>query len=279
MSATQRLWLELRTRVSLWWSIVWRGWWRVLLLAWAMLASWDTIQSQLLPTSWQDNSPRFLDAISDRPWYVWALAFLLFLLLAALEGAYREISRRDASITREPPEQYERPSITVTVINDPRCRMYLEVLNSGEYGEFQAQIEMLDGRSFVHGIVRAPATYTGYWERTAGPMAKLPQGHKDRLMIGTWDVDHRVPLMSMIMYFYDAQKQELASYGTTSWLPGAGTGTIPPSFRFRITISSVPRMKDGAFVGEYIVDDKQLREALAANASSDGMVEAAPEAT
>ena len=163
----------------------------------------------------------------------------------------------------EPATVPQRPSIEVEVINDPRDKMFLEVTNKGEHGEFEAQIEVLEGRYCIHGITRPLLPiYTGYWQRNAGPKASLPQGHKDRLMIGRLDMPSpRILLARFAMYFYDAVSQQLAEYGTTSWVPGSRQAKVA-RFLLQITISSTPGMKEGPFVKTYLLDghDPKLQE-------------------
>lgn len=161
-------------------------------------------------------------------------------------------------------EQLEeaRAQLDIQVIIEPYSNMMcLEVTNNGERGELQAQIEILEGRHSMHGINRPtlPA-YTGYWERSAGPVAALPQGHKDRLLVGRREMAYGLVLYSYEFFYWDAREQCMKTYGTTSWVPLEDSGSIPPYFVFRITISSTPKMKDGPFVRDYVVDANLLRE-------------------
>lgn len=84
------------SRLPFWWSLIWRpaGW--VLGTAWTLLAAWSVIHAELLPESWKDKV-KFLDVISDRPWYVWVIVGLALLQLLTLEGAYRQSEHEEES--------------------------------------------------------------------------------------------------------------------------------------------------------------------------------------
>lgn len=86
------------SRLSFWRRIIFRPVWLVVVAISGLLTAWSTVQAQFFPESWQDNLPRALDVISDRPWYVWAIVGLLVLLLITLEGAYRVVGRLDIRV-------------------------------------------------------------------------------------------------------------------------------------------------------------------------------------
>jgi hypothetical protein len=159
-----------------------------------------------------------------------------------------------------------RPTIAVRAGSDMHSSMFLDVTNLGERGEFEAQIEVLEGREFIHGISRPILPrYTGYWERSAGSLARLPQGHSDRLLIGQQELaSGGLMAASFKMYFYNPLSQKGDAYGTTSWGLMKDDGSLPARFVLRVIISSAPRILEGAFIGTYLVQGREnnlLREA------------------
>jgi hypothetical protein len=203
--------------------------------------------------------------------------FVINLLMApfrlAREGAAEAVRRQSAdqqkisALERAVTALEERhPSIQVEVVNDRLGRMLLEVTNLGEHGEFEAQIEMLEGHGCIHGMERPTLPrYTGCWELGLGPKASLAQGHSDRLMIGKLEIQAALWTGEFHMYFYDARAGAAKHFGTTSWLL-VGKGTVAARFVLRITISSTPGTKEGPFVKTYVVDgrgDPYLQEVSA----------------
>lgn len=186
-------------------------------------------------------------------WIIASVGIVLFVGsgLAILKGQQAEIDTLQAEVDRL---GQKHPTIKARTITETGGKMYLEVENLGEQGAFQAQIEVLEGDNFIHGIVRPPLpAYSGYWQRSAGSVANLPQGHKDRVMIGELSMTSSVWSASFEMYFFSNQQGQPSSFGTTSWNPGSDQ-FVPARFLLRITISSAPKLKEGAFKGLYIIE-------------------------
>ena len=198
----------------------------------------------------------YLDVSGDGPipLWLWFPALFAGLGVAPFIAFNRVRAEREQARQELCELQESRPSIQVEVVNDRLDRMLLEVTNLGEHGDFEAQIEMLEGREFIHGIERPTLPiYTGCWELGLGAKASLAQGHSDRLMIGKLEVHAPLWTAEFYMYFYDARAGGAKHFGTTSWLL-VGKGTVAARFMLRITISSTPRMKQGPFVKTYVVD-------------------------
>jgi hypothetical protein len=197
------------------------------------------------------------------PRWVWLSTVLVGLTVAPFISFHRVRTERDRKSEQLRDLQETRPSIQVETVSDRYDVMFLKVTNLGEHGDFEAQIEMVEGRGFIHGIERPTLPiYTGCWELGLGPKASLPQGHSDRLLIGKLEVDHRFWSAGFHMYFYDGRAGRAKDFGTTSWQL-VGKGTVAARFMLRITISSTPRMKQGPFIRTYLVDgegDPHLQE-------------------
>lgn len=198
----------------------------------------------------------YLDVTGDGPvpLGVWLTALVGGLSIAPFIAFNKVRTERDEKRRELRELEESRPSIQVKVINDGRDRMLLEVTNLGEHGDFEAQIEMLEGHGCIHGMERPTLpTYTGCWELGLGPKASIAQGHSDRLMIGKLEIHAPLWMAEFYMYFYDARAGGAKHFGTPSWLL-VGKGTVPARFMLRITISSTPRMKQGPFIKTYVVD-------------------------
>lgn len=188
------------------------------------------------------------------PVWVWVLLGFSSLSIAQFFAFNKVRTERDEKRRELRELEESRPSIHVEVINDRLDRMLLEVTNLGEHGDFEAQIEMLEGHGCIHGMERPTLpTYTGCWELGVGPKASLAQGHSDRLLIGKLEVNPQLLSAGFHMYFYDGRAACAKDFGTTSWLL-VGKGTVAARFMLRITISSTPSMKQGPFVKTYVVD-------------------------
>lgn len=244
--------------------------------------SWDAADSlgtNIVPYLWRLLFGSF--AITSFSSWFWAphpaaILLTIFGLLAVLYAPYRVwvktvevVAQRDEEMAQL---QEARAVLDVVVVSEYRGHV-LEVTNNGERGELQAQIEVIEGANFIHGVERPTLpTYTGYWERSAGPIATLSEGHKDRVMIASLDTPQGgLMLFSYKLYFYNAVQQRLAQFGTTSWVPGKDSGTIPAKFRLKITISSSRRMKGGPFVKEYILGEGGFEEAVATTSDAEAV--------
>jgi hypothetical protein len=199
----------------------------------------------------------YLDISGDGPipTWVWVLAPAAGLVTASFIPFAKVRSERDEAHQQVRDLEENLPSIEVTTGSDALGSMFLEATNLGERGDFEAQIDMLEGHESIHGIVTPPLPiYKGYWQTSAGPTARLPQGHKDRLLIGALDLSIETYLAEFKMYFCSAAGGQAVQYGTTSWGVMKGSGGLPARFVLRITISSTPRMKEGPFIRTYVVD-------------------------
>lgn len=87
-----------KQRATIWHALLWRRSFGILLFAYAIVGLYDLLVSQVLSEDLQDKLPRVADLIPAWPWWAWPLAGLALLLLLTLEGAYHEISRRDAAL-------------------------------------------------------------------------------------------------------------------------------------------------------------------------------------
>lgn len=188
------------------------------------------------------------------PWHWFALGgFLCFCGLTVwrmieLQQAIQEI--RDAM-----------PSVEVRPMrNDDYC---LEVTNIGNTGTFEAQVQILEGEDFVRGL---PQTYSAYWDRTKKDKSQILKGHKDKLVIATLEIpsDGRMS-MNLCFYYYSSEYFQ-ASYDeairyrhSNSWIVGSNQ-VVRPEFILRVTISSEPSLKEGAFTHNYELSSDSFTE-------------------
>lgn len=156
----------------------------------------------------------------------------------------------------------ERPKIE-TIVREQRDDFDIEVVNKGEGAEFEAQVEILSGGSFVLSL---PHYYSAYWEKTKNDKTELKKGQKDWLKIARLDISiGKIPIMKFrlhyyeIVYFENSAFPRVVSLDSTSWIPGS-TQVVKPCISLKITISSKPSMIHGAFVRTYKLSDKGLSE-------------------
>ena len=80
-------------RLRYWWSLLWRGHFRLFEVGLALLALYDLILSQLIGPNVErpDELARLGHLFKPEfPWYMRAIGLLIIALAAALEGAYRD---------------------------------------------------------------------------------------------------------------------------------------------------------------------------------------------
>ncbi len=176
-----------------------------------------------------------------------------------------DASRYELTVTPAEPPEVEReshpPAPTISLQPVSGDSFGIEVTNAGETRVFEAQIQIVDGQDSIHGVTRPPLpTYAGYWELGAGPVARLPQGHKDFLLLGLREFEF--PFVTFRMAFYDRAAQKRLDYGTTSWLV-LDPNIAAVHLELRVTISSTPSLPEGPFSAVYVVDghaDPLLRQ-------------------
>lgn len=160
-----------------------------------------------------------------------------------------------------------KPSISVVPEKDD-VDFYLAVRNTGEYAEFEAQVEVSEGQKFVVGL---PQRYSACWGNTWQPKTKLKKGQIDSLRIAGLELSDKGKSMALrfycstVIYPYNVDGRSqgtqcaVGSVNSTSW--ELGSVLIPkPCFALRITITSNPSMKEGVFSRTYQLDDRGLSE-------------------
>jgi hypothetical protein len=103
-------------RLSFWSSFVWRRTVQAVVTVTTLATAWSLLHERL-PESWK-GKVEFLDIISDRPWYVWALVGLAALLLITLEAVYHleEQRRPKLEIVPDTSEQQHPNRMEVAAI-------------------------------------------------------------------------------------------------------------------------------------------------------------------
>lgn len=135
----------------------------------------------------------------------------------------------------------------------------IEVLNIGEYAEFETQIEVLEGNSFVLSL---PSNYAGYWENTKNNKTELSKGKKDWLKIASLRIGSSSMVNYRLHYYKIASDfgspSPMVTYTeSTSWILG-NNQVIRPCIMLKVTISSSPSMIGGAFIRIYKLSDNGL---------------------
>ena len=107
-------------------------------------------------------------------WFQVAFAFLLIIPFIAYHKLRGKLEKTQNELNNI---KNERPKIETT-IRKQHNDFDIEVLNKGEDAEFEAQIEVIDGRGFVLSL---PENYYAYWKKTKNDKIELKKGRTDWL--------------------------------------------------------------------------------------------------
>ncbi len=188
------------------------------------------------------------------------LSILVFIAsgLALLTNREKEIGRLRAEISAS---HQDRPSIRVKAFEEPYGGYAgLEVENTGEVGDFVVQIEVIEGRSSIHGIVRPPLpVYPGCWQQSQSAVTRLAQGHRERLPIVRAEIPRGIMLTTFLFPFFDVRQGHMLEFGTTSWGLMRNDGSIPARFLLKVTITSTPRLIDGPYQRTFLIEGRADR--------------------
>src|SRR5438132_7528987 len=100
----------LKKRARVWKAVLWRPLVVPVTIAWTLISNFTTLRD-ILPQRLRDSLP----VIPRLPLWVWGLGVLSILLIAVMQGAYREISQRDAVI-----EHDLTPILDPVIVTNPR---------------------------------------------------------------------------------------------------------------------------------------------------------------
>lgn len=203
-----------------------------------------------------------LGVLADKlPWWevpldylMWAIPLAIFTAVFFL-APYKIYKAEKQECNRLQTQLDTRPSIEVRPIkeHDLYC---LEVKNRGNTGEFQAQIEMLEGHIHVGMKLNR---YLACWEYAPHKEAKILKDQVDKIKIARFISNHPYITQYLHLYYYDPISSGENYIGSDAWFIGskiiAVNGTerevTKPEFMLRVTISSEPSLKQGSFVKEY----------------------------
>src|SRR5207245_8697536 len=126
-------WSEpLKKRVPVWKAILWRRLVIVVTVAWTILSNFTTVRDNFLPSKIRDALEP-LTFIPRLPLWSWALGLLVILLITIMEGAYREISQRDAVIDQGKPKSPTfRDLIQLNATEDEYHEIHLSLVNTAD---------------------------------------------------------------------------------------------------------------------------------------------------
>lgn len=199
------------------------------------------------------------------PMWVWITLGLAGLMVAPFIAFHKLRLKRDEIRTELVSIRDAQPLIEVTPEIDNRDIYYLDVHNVGEYAEFEAQVEVLEGKSYAFAL---PTTYSAYWDRTQRDKTQIMKGHRDKLKIANLELQTGVLTASFRLHYYETRYFERALIEgiefavSTSWIPGSDK-VVKPCFKLKVTISSNPSMKDGAFSRVYELSPEGFSETSA----------------
>lgn len=94
------------------------------------------------------------------PTWLWILLLGIAFIVVPFIVFHKSRLRRDVLQSELDNIKNQRPKIE-TQVKAQDDNFDIEVLNNGEYAEFESQIEVLEGKDFVFSL---PSNYVGYWE-------------------------------------------------------------------------------------------------------------------
>ncbi|MFH0942144.1 MAG: hypothetical protein V1823_03885 [Chloroflexota bacterium] len=195
------------------------------------------------------------------PQWAWLLILAVILVMSPVIAFHKLRLKRDELKRELDNIKNGRPKIETT-IRGKHDDFDIEVLNTGEDAEFEAQIEVIQGQGFVLSL---PQNYTAYWEKTKNDKVELKKGQRDWLKIASLEVHTHGASMNFLLHYYEITNFQhstfprLAYANSTGWIPG-NPQVVKPRISLKITISSKPSMIGGAFVKNYQLSDNGLSE-------------------
>ena len=146
-----------------------------------------------------------------------------------------------------------RPSVKVKPVRE-HDSFFLEVENVGGAGTFEAQVEVVKGKEHVLGL---PGKYSPYWAETMDKETEMMNGLKKRLTIASLITPSpQLVFMKFRFHYWELNYCEysriegIRGIDSISWVPGSKQ-TVMPNFVIRVTISSAPSLREGAFIRDY----------------------------
>ena len=196
------------------------------------------------------------------PTWVWILLLGIAFVVVPFIAFHKLRLRQDELQSELDRIKNERPKIETTV-RTQHSNFDIEVLNNGEDAEFEAQIQVLEGKPFVLSL---PLNYVTYWENTKNNKTDLKKGQNDWLKIATLQIETPASrLVNFRLHYYEITHFEGSAFpkvvyaNSTSWILG-NNQVIRPCIILKVTISSRPSMIGGAFIRTYKLSDNGLSE-------------------
>ncbi len=250
----------LGNRIKYWWMLVWRGWWKPMIVIWGIIATYDTVVQQFFPDT---HLPSIFELTYSRfpvfGWRLWAIIGFALLLLAALEGAYRrkqafehqihELQTKIDKIASTKPI----PRIQPRILNN---QAFLEVFNDGESASFKATARIIGGK-------RNDCLYSL-------PTFDLNKGGMARILLGD------IPSKFLVLYDDKGQpfvylfKEEIDQHDSKERYPKSyldmSKGVEPPEDKctLEVTITSSPSPIETLYPKQYVLAKDVQRKLLIA---------------
>ncbi len=157
-----------------------------------------------------------------------------------------------------------RPSICVQILNESHI-YYLKIHNNGARGTFEAQIKLSSDDPSVSGFL----PYKGYWKNEGKDKSPILNGQDDLLKIAELD-SSEVPggtSQSLKIWYFDPSVNVAYHISTSNYWPGgyirhpdgSTTAMTKHEYRICVNISSDPKLKEGNFKANYILDFNGLK--------------------
>jgi hypothetical protein len=158
----------IKTRAPVWKAVLWRPVVVLVTIAWTLISNFTTLRD-ILPQRLRDA----LQPLSfSLPLWGWGLGVLGILLIAVIEGAYREISQRDAVIEQGKPKPRTFGDLVQLHATEQSHDINLSIVNTDDTDWFT--VSVLDVRRRVSGD-KAPLPWDVKWADVADKRRHIPK--------------------------------------------------------------------------------------------------------
>lgn len=156
--------------------ILWKPWWAVAVIFWALVGIYDQIISQFVPKQIADDAPTALQALAwtfrlvpDLPGLFWLVGSLA-LLAVMFESGFRAIRKREDTI-----ESFGRAAVEIQIPAPVGLLARVLIRNTGAAASFRVSVNVV-GRTEGGTDTGLGTWYIAPWLETTKPDQDIPTG-------------------------------------------------------------------------------------------------------